>query len=544
MKPSTSFFRKHIFEVVLLLVLFGFSFWLMFSTFSYSGGEMRIATKAWSDFASHIPLIRSFSFGTNIPVEFPLFPGEPIRYHYLFFLLVGLLERGGLPIDLALNIPSALGFFSLTALIYFLGAKLFQNRAVGVLSVVFFLCNGSFSFLEFFKDGHSLTTVIPAILTNETFPSFGPYDGKIVSAFWNLNIYTNQRHLPLALGLFVGLIFTIVFFQQKNQKIPIRIAIATGLCIGILSFLHSGVFLMSIAVLCCYILLFSHLRKSLILTLVTSLFVGVPRIAALSGPGTFSPIVDIGFLAQKPLTISNLFFYWYMNLGLFLFFIPAGFLLSKKLAKKIFIGIFSLFVIGNTIQFSIELAGNHKFFNAFLIVGNMYAAFFLVTLWGRKVIFRPLVIFFILLMTLSGIIDLFPIKNDRMLLLNDAAKNKEVAWIKENTPPNAIFLNSTYLYNPASVAGRKIFLGWPYFAWSHGYDTLTRDTLRKDLLHTNDKAFFCRETKKYNLTHIQLVGQSPDIGESVKSLFFDKNFSKKFSDDTTGTVIYAITSCS
>ncbi|WP_460315410.1 hypothetical protein, partial [Staphylococcus aureus] len=74
-----------------------FSFWLMFHTFSYDGQthSIQVAYKLWSDFGAHIPMIRSFSMGGNLSrffagtVQYPIFPGEPIRYHYLFFMLVG-----------------------------------------------------------------------------------------------------------------------------------------------------------------------------------------------------------------------------------------------------------------------------------------------------------------------------------------------------------------------------------------------------------------------------------------------------------------------
>ena len=62
-----SVFLKRISSGLVLFALFLFSFWLMFHTFSYDPktSSMMIATKAWSDFGSHIPLIRSFSMGDN-----------------------------------------------------------------------------------------------------------------------------------------------------------------------------------------------------------------------------------------------------------------------------------------------------------------------------------------------------------------------------------------------------------------------------------------------------------------------------------------------
>ena len=109
MKIKQFLFRNYP-EIIVFVLGSIFGFFLMFSTFSSMDGNMIISSKAWSDFASHIPLIRSFSLGSNFPVEYPLFPGEPIKYHFIFYYLVGLLEKIGLNIGLALNIPSFIGF--------------------------------------------------------------------------------------------------------------------------------------------------------------------------------------------------------------------------------------------------------------------------------------------------------------------------------------------------------------------------------------------------------------------------------------------------
>ncbi len=80
-------------------LLFCFSVWIMLRTFSYDyeNSWILIFGAMRSDFAATLPLIRSFSMGDNWPPEYPLFPGSPIRYHYLFFLIVGKLEAIGEP---------------------------------------------------------------------------------------------------------------------------------------------------------------------------------------------------------------------------------------------------------------------------------------------------------------------------------------------------------------------------------------------------------------------------------------------------------------
>src|SRR5438876_129117 len=111
MSAILAYIRKNPFEFLFFILCFILSSWLMLSTFGYSKGNMLIATKAWSDFANHIPLIRSFSFGSNFPPQDPLFAGYALRYHFIFYQFVGTLERLGIRIDWALNIPSIIGFF-------------------------------------------------------------------------------------------------------------------------------------------------------------------------------------------------------------------------------------------------------------------------------------------------------------------------------------------------------------------------------------------------------------------------------------------------
>ena len=106
-----------------------------------------------------------------------------------------------------------------------------------------------------------------------------------------------------------------------------------------------------------------------------------------------------------------------------------------------------------------------------------------------------------------------------------------------NTSPDSIFLNTQYLYDNASLAGRKIFLGWPYFAWSQGYDTLTRDNLRKEMLSTNDLKFFCANAIKYNIDYIEVNNSYQEF--KVNSTFFKNNFVNIYENEIKTFNIYS-----
>ncbi len=531
--------RIGVIELLFEIIFIIFSTWLMFSSFSYANGSMQIATKAWSDFASTIPVIRSFSFGSNFPPEYPLFPGEPIRYHFIFYLLVGMLEKIGIRIDFALNSLSLLGFSGLLTLIYLFAKKLFKSKTVGIISVIFFLFNGSLSFIEFLKTHPLSTSILSEIISNKTFPSFGPYDGKIVSAFWNLNIYTNQRHLAPAFFLSLIIIYILLIPVFSKKKLNLKISVGLGIILGLSFFFHLAAFLMTIVVVLVLGILFKELRIPAIVILLFTAIIAFPQYKYLQSDGqSFKPFLSIGFLAQANLTFRSFMEYWVLNLGLHTILIPLGVFFAPKNLRKIFFAFFLIFIVGNTIQFSPEIAGNHKFFNYFMLIGVMFSAFALVKLWKLNYL-KPAVVILFFFLILSGVIDFFPIYNDSKIALADYPINKDVKWIKENTPPDSVFLNSQYLYDPASLAGRKIFLGWPYFAWSAGYDTLTRDNLRKKLLNSSDLKIFCRETKKHKIVYTEINKNNNDL--PINYNFFETNFRQIYKSPMSNLNIYFLT---
>lgn len=532
--------KKYFVEIILIGFALAFSFWLMFHTFSYNDGSMLIASKAWSDFASHIPLIRSFSYGANFPPEYPLFPGEPIRYHFLFYALVGFLEKIGLPIDYALNIPSALSFAALIMMIYFLAKTLFKSKAVGVLSVLFFLFNGSLSFLEFFKTHPLSLTTVNDILNNTSFPSFGPYDGKVVSAFWNLNIYTNQRHIAFSFALALGIVY--LLYTKRHEQNRLYNSLLVGFLTGSLLLLNQSAFAIAVV----FVIWFFILKPVKRLFLVIGTLSGLPWLFLFLATTSFTPQITAkpGFLLNSPLTTTSLITYWLHNLGFYTLLIPLGFFSSPKNAKSLVIPLLTLFLLPNIFQFSTDIINNHKFFNFFLLIGAMYAANLLVSLWKdgypKTVYFKKIVcIILFISLTLSGIVDLMVIKNDRKIELEDSQKNSDIRFIINNTDPQALILNSTFLYHPASLTGRPIFYGYPYFSWSYGYDNRTREQIVLTIYRAKTKTEACNLLLSQGISYVEL-NDHPEEYLKPNWEVWRNDFLSIYSNPESGITLYDV----
>lgn len=552
---------NYLMYLILISSVLSFSTYLMFHTFYYTPENhvIMVAPKLWSDFGSHIPLIRSFSLGDNfdrmlrgLAPEYPLFPGEPMRYHFLFYALVGLLEKIGLRIDWALNIPSIFGFFMLLFGILLLGKMLFKSIWTGILAVIFFLFNGSMSYLIFFNKHPLNPNTLKDITSVIEFPAFAPWGPGDITAFWNLNIYTNQRHLALAYAILIFYMLTCagIEYWHKSSKITPKTQIILGalwgFIIGLLPFLHQPTLLMIAAIITIYFLILPKSRLFIFTSGFTALILVAPQLFLLRG-GTSYLSYYPGYLIHNELNLTRFVTYWFNNLGLHLIYIPVGYIIAPKFAKKILFPAFILFTVGNLFQFSKEIAANHKFFNMFLILGNLLSAYLIISFISniKELKFLPLkillficsvlVVFF---MTFSGVIDLFAIINDTSGGLTDVGGNNTITWIARNTPPSSVFLNSSFFNHPASLAGRKVFLGWPYFAWSAGYDTTTRLNRDVAFMYKPDSLKnLCTKLKKFNISFVTFEKDHMTEVEFDESLY-EANFPQVYKNTDNSFRIY------
>jgi len=513
MKQSRKFI---IFDCSIILIIIFFAAYLMFSTFSSGDGTLYIASKAWSDFAAHVPLIRSFSLGHNFPPEYPTFPGEPIRYHFLFYFLVGMLERLGVNLGFALNLTSSLGLAAFLSLVYYLTLQIFKSRTAGVLAVFLVIFHGSLGFLEYFSHYNNPIEAIVQIPNLRDFVGFGPWNGSRVSAFWNMNIYTNQRHLGVSYALVLWFLTPILLKRHVTRTH----FLVNLFLMALLPLLHKAGYLLFVTVGLTYLVI--SRTKSLpqwFYFLVLSIF-GLPALLWLPSNGTVS--VVLGFLAPSK-TLFGILQYWWWNFGPYLILIPFLLIFGAPQSQQLLFGFLPLFIMANLFQFSPDMINNHKLINFFLVGNAIAVAGWLSSLKPHKFKIVAITALFPLL-TLSGIIDIFPIFNDHSVTLTDIAKEDSARWIVLNTPKSSVFLTTSYLYHPALLAGRKTFLDYGYFNWSMGYADSDRRRLLTKFFSQSHKATVCQVLKESGIDYVMLDERNQldniDIPESTLARAF------------------------
>lgn len=172
---------------------------IMFHTCRIVGDTLVLGRTAFGDLNIHLGMARSFSWGQNFPTGYMAYAGSDIRYHFMFYFLVGNLEFLGLPLDWAINLPSILAFTSVLLLLHALGSVVGRDARVGVLTVVFFLMRSSPAAFRYFANlPGNVGDKFYGLLHTRTFIGLTTHE---TWGIWNLNTYAVERHFGFAFGL-------------------------------------------------------------------------------------------------------------------------------------------------------------------------------------------------------------------------------------------------------------------------------------------------------------------------------------------------------
>jgi hypothetical protein len=168
----------------------------------------------------------------------------------------------------------------------------------------------------------------------------------------------------------------------------------------------------------------------------------------------------------------------------------------------------------------------------------MYSAWVLVSIWQCKLA-RPYVLLLLFILTFSGLIDFFALKNDGQLSLSDIGSDPDIQFFLNHTRPHDIVLNSNWFYHPASLAGRPIFSGYTYFTWSHGYDQTARETKLLAIYRAPLKIIACTKLLRSHIAYVELRDHPEDYVKPNWQLW-QTEFIPVYQNPVSGLKIYSV----
>lgn len=603
-----------IFYITSIILVVSAACFVYFYTCFMKNDTICLGYSIFSDFSPHVAITSGFGVGSNFPTQYPHFAGDNIQYHFMFYFLTGNLEALGLPLVWAINLPSILCMGSALTLLGTMAVLLSSRRSAFFFAPVLVLFRSAWNVFHQASElksapGATWGSVFSSITKQSAW--YG-YTFRDEWGLWAVNVYANQRHLAMGVGLVILFIFIFLphfrrmflhlgrtkgvkakakkFFASREAWIartadPLRpwggVILASLIALA-MPFFHGSCLICALLVLF-GMAIFSEFRAGyavvaavsvLSATLQARFFAGgasnvasfkyyfgfvVPELEGKSKAGFMDVLKSTGAIIS------------YLNkMGFLTVIIPAvlfvGLLIYELIRHKnpyramLLIPLSFPLIFAFYCQISLEVLANHKFIQVSFILFDILIAGVLANLLAlplrnlKRKTFIPVqiaaAIVCLLLtfgLTATGISEwcIYYNLNTHSGGYVELHPDSEIAeWVSKNTDEDDIFLTPMWSVHDFFLSGRRIYYGWPYFAWSAGHDTATRQINYQWLLTgcNGNIDEFHRYCNEMNIRYVIACGDyygNDETRDFYDEVFFHENLIEVVTFDN-GITIYKV----
>lgn len=472
-----------------------------------SNGCLYSGPSVVSDYGPHIANLSAFVRGDNyVPLDYPVFTGAGMRYHFFFFFFSACLHALGLSLPAALNLASAVGLFSFAALMAVFAVYFTRRRSAIFWIQPLWFFHSSLAWLPYLiqvwkRSRLQSVGFFELLRNNQIFIGTQPHDDW---GLWNMNVYANQRHLLFALAAILLVLFVFLpslrvrtsfraLWQSREawrsgHVLELKALYAVLILMLCLPYWH-GAATLGLLVILFLMALWARFKLAYLLTAFVTLLSTLFYSRLFSGgvQNIIRPQFVWGFLSEDK-SLGGVLLYLFVLLGLAFIAMLISPVLMETRTKKIFsLALIMPLILALTLSLTPDLNVNHKYIIMTRLFLCLPTLSLLIRLWEsasgswKRLVVRGLAFTLAFFLCLSGLIDFgaFYQKNKQSFPLS--IDNEFIDWLENETPQRAVFLTPTWFYHPFYYSGRQAWYGWPYYAWSAGYDSQTREALYLEL---------------------------------------------------------------
>lgn len=520
--------RKWILKKELLLfgILTVFVTWMMFYVFHMKDGILYSGFSVYGDYAPHTAMMRSFSRGNNFPTQYPHYGGQDVKYHFMFQFLVGNLEYLGLRLDLGYNLVSILSLAGFLMVLYGISYRMFKSFWAGAAAIVFFFFRSGTAFWRYLWEHLQAGDLVRTLEENTAFIGYTTNENW---GLWNFNVYLNQRHLAFGLLMAAVAVWTFMdwveagcshkeqgFLWVRNRFFTkeawicrnVDTAILLGLFLGLTAFWNGAALIGGLLILAGLAVFSDGKLDYVICAGLAVLFSELQSKIFVSG-SVMSPSFYWGFLADNK-SISGVLWYLVEISGFFFVGMIVAAVFLKRGQRVVLMGCLLPMAFAFLVSLTPDINVNHKY------VMISYA--FVTVFWGwivrcvflagkkswKKWAGRAAAAVLCICLSATGIYDYVIILRD-----NDSAHRMTVNmessltdWLSTNLKKNDLLLTPEYTMNEVTMSGAMLYCGWPYYAWSAGYNTGYRADQAVLMYTTDDPELLKAAVKQEKITYI------------------------------------------
>lgn len=544
MKPESmvsdrSRFRK---ELVFFGILLVFITYMMFYVFYIKDGVMYAGLTVCSDYAPHTAMMRSFSLGNNLPTQYPHFGGADVKYHFMFQFLAGNLEYLGLRLDLAYNLISIGSLLGFLMLLYELALRITGRMCCGIWTIILFFFRSGMAFWRFLWEHLQAGDLLTVLQENTAFIGYTENENW---GLWNFNVYLNQRHLAfglllvtLTLYLFMDWLEAGISHEEKGlQWLGKRFtapeawkgrqsekALFMGLFLGLGAFWNGAAVIGGLLILMGFAIFSDGKLDYLITALVTVFFSFLQTKIFIRGSAMGFQLY-LGFLAEEKTPWGVVKYLFWMG-GIFFLGLLGLVVFLRRKGRVLAVSFLIPTIFAFTILMTVDINVNHKYIMiSYAFLGILWA-WAVCSLWRGKGIKKILAVVLAVCLTVTGVYDFVVILKGNgyghRIAIN---MNSELtAWLAENLDKNDLLLTPEYSINEVTMSGVMLYCGWPYYAWSAGYDTYYRAAQAVAIYTTSDSELLKNLVKQEKITYILYEEDSQFEGHDCREEVIAENY--------------------
>lgn len=508
-------------ELIFFSVLFVFLTWIIFYVFYIKDGILYSGFTVFGDYAPHTAMMRSFSLQNNFPTQYPHFGGQDVKYHFMFQFLVGNLEFLGLRLDIAYNAASILALLGFLMLLYSIARRVVGSGKAGVLTVLFFFFRSALTFFQFLWEHLRAGNLLQVLQENTSFIGYTTNEDW---GLWNFNVYLNQRHLAfgllivaLAVWMYLdwaeqgcrhkekGLVWfrNRIFSKDAWKCRYVENALAAGLLIGMTSFWNGAAVIGGLLILMGFAVC-SDGKLDYLITAVTAVGFSVLQTRLFMNGSSVEAAFQWGFISEDKSAGGVL---WYLIQMSGIFFTGAlilFFFYKKRLQRAVLVSCLFPLVFAFCFSLTPDITVNHKYIMISYAFLAMFWAGAVCLLFRKKWQGRILAAVLTVCLTITGIYDFVIIVRDNgpghRVTVNTNSSLTD--WLAQNLDSRDLILTPEYSISEVTMAGVMMYLGWPYYAWSAGYDTYDRAEKAKEIYTSQEPERVKSLVRQEGITYI------------------------------------------
>ena len=276
-----------------------------------------------------------------------------------------------------------------------------------------------------------------------------------------------------------------------------------GMFLGLTSFWNGAAVIGGLLILLGFAV-FSDGKLDYLILAATSVIFSVLQTRIFIWGEAVSPSLYWGFLSDDKTLWGVL---WYLIQMSGIFFVGAVvlvFLLKKRQQRAALISFLFPAAFAFFVSLTPDIAVNHKYIMISYAFTTIFWAWALMQLFQKKILHRIVAVLLAVCLTITGIYDFVVIiRNNGPGHRVSVNMNSDLTdWLEEHLTHEDLILTPEYSINEVTMSGVMMYMGWPYYAWSAGYDTYYRAAQAKTIYSTINKEELKKLVKQEKITYI------------------------------------------